>query len=139
MLPALSRHAVMALALLPLLSGRAVPEPELRRPPQTEPETLDPHKTTSEDDFTIDEDLFESLLGEDADGGIVPGAAESGEVWGDGRTDTFHVRALGACPEGDPAPAGDSVYAFRRFVHPKTGPADISSIKRLANAEAINA
>ena len=138
MLSALCRHAVVAAFLL-LLSGSALAETELRRPTRAEPETLDPHKTTSEDDFTIDEDLFEPLIGQDVNGGIVPGAAESWEVSVDGLTYTFHLRPDGRWSNGDPVTAEDFVYAFRRFVDPKTGAADISSIKRLGNAEAINA
>jgi oligopeptide transport system substrate-binding protein len=139
MLSALCRRAALAVFLLPLLFGNALAETELRRPTQAEPETLDPHKTTSEDDFTIDMDLFEPLIGEDAAGGLVPGAAERWEVSADGLTYTFHLRPDGRWSNGDPVTAEDFVYAFRRFVDPKTGAADISSIKRLDNAEAINA
>jgi oligopeptide transport system substrate-binding protein len=139
MLSALCRRAVVAAFLLPLLFGSALAETELRRPTQAEPETLDPHKTTSEDDFTIDLDLFEPLLGEDVNGGLVPGAAERWEISADGLTYIFHLRPDGRWSNGDPVTAADFVYAFRRFVDPKTGAADISAIKRLDNAAAINA
>lgn len=139
MLSALCRRAVLALCLLPLLFGGAWAETELRRPTQAEPETLDPHKTTSEDDFTIDLDLFEPLVGADVNGGLVPGAAERWDVSADGLTYIFHLRPDARWSNGDAVTAGDFVYAFRRFVDPKTGAADISSIKRLDNAEAINA
>ncbi|GGF02056.1 peptide ABC transporter substrate-binding protein [Aliidongia dinghuensis] len=136
-----SRRWFAAVVLLLGLALRAGAEAEtvLRRPVAAEPETLDPHKTTTADDFAIDLDLFEPLVGRDADQHLVPGAAASWEVSADGLTYTFHLRPEGRWSNGDPVVAEDFVYALRRLVAPATGAADIGPIASIVNATAINA
>ncbi len=111
----------------------------LRRPIDAEPETLDPQKTTSADDFAIDSDLFEPLVGRDADQHLVPGAALSWDLSADGLTYLFHLRPDGRWSNGDPVTAADFVYAFRRLVTPATGAADIAPVRHVVGAVAINA
>ncbi|MEI9984445.1 MAG: peptide ABC transporter substrate-binding protein [Aliidongia sp.] len=133
------RCAALAAILLPIVFGQAAAETELRRPTLAEPETLDPHKTTSADDFAIDTDLFEPLVGLDSDGRLAPGAAESWEVSEDGLVYTFHLRPDGHWSNGDPVTAADFVFTFRRFAAPVTGAVDISPIRMIAGAREINA
>ncbi|HEV2673636.1 MAG TPA: peptide ABC transporter substrate-binding protein [Aliidongia sp.] len=131
--------AIAVLLAGPVLADPGTAQTVLRRPTAAEPETLDPMKTTSSDDLTIDMDLFQPLVGRDADQKLIPGAAQSWEASGDGLTYTFHLRPDGRWSNGDPVTADDFVYALRRAVLPQTAAADIGPISRIVEAAAINA
>jgi len=136
------RRWCAAVSLVVGIAGSVLPaaaETVLRRPTAAEPETLDPMKTTSSDDVAIDMDLFQPLVGRDADQRLVPGAAQSWEVAGDGLTYTFHLRPDGRWSNGDPVTADDFVYALRRSVLPQTAAADPSPLSHIVNAVEIGA
>jgi oligopeptide transport system substrate-binding protein len=140
---AFERWCALTPILVGLMIGAASPpaaaETVLRRPAAAEPETLDPMKTTSSDDVAIDMDLFQPLVGRDADQKLIPGAAQSWDVSADGLTYSFHLRPDGRWSNGDPVTAGDFVFALRRALLPKTAAADVSPLSHIVNAAAINA
>jgi oligopeptide transport system substrate-binding protein len=85
----------------------------------SEPESLDPAIAESVGANNITRDLFEGLTANDADGKIVPGAAESWKQT-NATTWVFKLRPNGKWSNGDPVTAEDFVYGIRRFVDPKT-------------------
>lgn len=83
-------------------------------------ETLDPHLVQSTKDSIIEGDLYEGLVGVDAAGNPIPGAAESWEVSADGLTYTFRLRPNLKWSNGDPLVAQDFVNGMRRVIEPET-------------------
>src|SRR5207342_1018748 len=57
-----------------------------------DPESLDPHKTSTVYESHILRDLFEGLVMQDKDANLIPGAAESWTVSDDGTVYTFKLR-----------------------------------------------
>jgi oligopeptide transport system substrate-binding protein len=125
-----------ALLVALALAGAAGAETVLQRGNGAEPETLDVHKSSGVPEANIQRDLFEGLLAEAADGGLVPGAAESWEVSDDGTAYTFRLRADGRWSDGAPVTAADFVYAYRRALDPATGSDYAFILWPLRNAEA---
>ena len=74
-----------------------------------EPATLDPRLAEDNAALALAQELFEGLTTEAADGRIVPGAAESWTVSGDGRTWTFHLRPNLHWSDGTPLTAAQFV------------------------------
>ena len=58
-----------------------------------DPESLDPHKTSTVYEAHILRDLFVGLTTQDAKAEVIPGAAESWTVSDDGKVYTFKLRA----------------------------------------------
>ena len=83
-------------------------------------ETLDPAVVQSTKDSIIMGDLYEGLIGVDAAGSPIPGAAESWDVSADGLTYTFHLRAGLKWSNGDPLVAQDFINGMRRVLDPAT-------------------
>ncbi|MCP4767522.1 MAG: oligopeptide ABC transporter substrate-binding protein OppA [Gammaproteobacteria bacterium] len=92
---------------------------ELVRGNMTEPASLDPHVTEGVPESHLIRDLLEGLVNQDADGGTVPGVAESWET-SDNKTFLFHLRKNARWSNGDPVTAHDFVYSFRRAADPAT-------------------
>lgn len=92
---------------------------ELIRNIGSEPESLDPALAESVPANTITFDLFEGLTTTDENGKVVPGAAES---WKQTSANTwiYHLRKNGKWSNGQPVVADDFVYAWQRFIDPKT-------------------
>jgi oligopeptide transport system substrate-binding protein len=109
----------------------------LHRGNGTEPETIDPQKSTGVTEANIEYELFEGLTTYSVDGDVVPGAAESWEISDDGKTYTFHLRKDGKWSNGDPVTAGDFVYAFRRLLDPALASDYAFIIDMVVNAEQI--
>jgi oligopeptide transport system substrate-binding protein len=84
-----------------------------------EPETLDPALAETNVAHNLTRDLFEGLTAKDNEGRLVPGVAESWRQV-DPTTWTFRLRANATWSNGDPVTAEDFVYAWRRFLDPKT-------------------
>jgi oligopeptide transport system substrate-binding protein len=87
--------AVRFAAALVLANGLAAPalaEKVLRIANMGEPETLDPHKTSTVIEANILRNLFEGLVVQDPKGNVAPGVAERWSVSPDGLTYTFHLR-----------------------------------------------
>ncbi|WP_110686172.1 peptide ABC transporter substrate-binding protein [Salinicola aestuarinus] len=105
-----------------------------------DPASLSPAKVTGgvwEEDVL--RDIFEGPIAIDAEGQIIPGAAESWEISDDGRTYTFHLRDGLEWSDGEPLTADDFVFAYRHQVDPSTASNYAHRLYAVVNAEAINA
>ena len=114
--------ALAAAASLSLLSA-AVPasaETVLKRGIGQAIGTLDPQINFLVNEGWIQDDMYEGLIGLDAKGEIIPGAAEKWEMSDDGLTYTFHLRDGLKWSNGDPLVAADFVNAIVRTVDPAT-------------------
>ena len=77
------RGGASLLAALPLAGARAAPAPapEYRRGNDADPETLDPHRSSTVAEAHILRDLFDGLLTYDNHGAIIPGATMVMSQW----------------------------------------------------------
>ena len=103
-----------------------------------DPESLDPHKTSTVVESHILLDLLEGLVTYDAKANVVPGVAEKWAVSGDGLTYTFTLRKEANWSNGEPVRASDFVYSFRRLLNPATGAKYANILYTLKNAEKVN-
>ena len=85
-----------------------------------EPDSLDPHLTTTGYAGNIISDMFVGLTTIDSKAKLIPGAAESWTVSPDGKVYTFKMRAGAQWSDGHPVTAQDFEYSFRRMLDPKT-------------------
>lgn len=92
----------------------------LHRGNGSEPQTLDPHKSSGVPESWIQYDIFEGLVVPDGKNGRLPGAAESYDVNADGTVYTFKLRRNGKWSDGTPVTAHDFVFAWRRICDPRT-------------------
>jgi ABC-type oligopeptide transport system substrate-binding subunit len=139
LLPGVARFAA-ALILAGVL-GAAAPaaaEKVLRIANQGEPETLDPHKTSTTVESNILRNLFEGLVVQDPKGNVAPGVAESWSVSQDGLTYRFHLRGNAAWSNGEPMTADDFVYSLRRIEDPKVNSQYAEVLYPIRNAEEVN-
>ena len=120
-----------------LLVAPARAETLLRIAAPSEPETLDPARSTGVYEGKIELELFEGLLTRDATGHRIPGAAQSWDVSADGLTYRFHLRPDLKYSNGEPVHAADFVYALRRFVDPATGSENGIEVEAIAHATDI--
>jgi oligopeptide transport system substrate-binding protein len=102
-----------------------------------EPQTLDPHKAEGVPSSNVLRDLFEGLTSEARDGSVIPGAALSWQVSGDGLVWTFDMRRDASWSNGDPVTAHDFEYGIKRSVDPVTLSRYSSVLFPILNAEAI--
>ncbi len=109
-----------ALALL-LSATAGSAQGVLMRGNDTDPATLDHHKTSTIAEANVIRDLYEGLVTEDAAGELIPGVAESWEISEDGLTYTFHLRENAKWSNGDPVTSDDFLFAFRRIMTPGDG------------------
>lgn len=125
-------------ALLALLSGTSFAQVVYNRGNDTDPTSLDHHKTSTIAEANLMRDLYEGLVIYDAKAEIIPGAAESWEVSDDGLTYTFKLRAGAKWSNGDPVKASDFVFAYQRIQDPATAAPYANMHFPIVNAEAIN-
>ncbi|MCK9687729.1 peptide ABC transporter substrate-binding protein [Scleromatobacter humisilvae] len=92
---------------------------EMVRNNGAEPESLDPAYIESVNGAEIERDLFEGLTSTNHHGDVVPGVAESWKQ-ADATTWVFTLRKTAVWSNGQPVTADDFVYAWRRFLDPKT-------------------
>lgn len=109
----------------------------LRRGNGGEPQTLDPVLAEDVHAFGILADLYEGLIIEAGDGGLLPGVAERWDVSPDGRRYTFHLRANAMWSNGDPVTAQQFVMAFRRVLAPGTTSAYAFLLEPIRNYAAV--
>jgi oligopeptide transport system substrate-binding protein len=129
----LSAALILGAASLP-----AAAESIYNRGNSADPESLDPHKTSTIYEAHLLRDLFEGLVMQDATAGLIPGAAESWTVSPDGKVYTFKLRAGGKWSNGEPVTADDFVYSFRRLEDPATGAEYASMLYVIKNGEEVN-
>jgi len=103
-----------------------------------DPESLDPHKTSTVYEANILRDLFMGLVVQDAKAELLPGAAESWTISDDGKVYTFKLRQGAKWSDGTPVTADDFVFSFRRLVDPATAAEYASMLYVVKNAEAVN-
>ena len=103
-----------------------------------DPETLDPHRTSTVAEAHLLRDLSEGLVIHSMKGEVVPGVAESWTTSDDGRTWRFVLRANARWSNGDPVTAADFVYSLRRMLDPQTGAKYATILHPILNAERIN-
>ena len=103
-----------------------------------DPESLDPHKTSTVYEAHILRDLFEGLVMQDQKADVIPGAAESWTVSDDGLVYTFKLRSGAVWSDGSPVTAEDFVYSFRRLEDPATGAEYASMLYVIKNGEEVN-
>lgn len=125
-------------ALAALLAGAAYAEVVYNRGNDSDPETLDQHKTSTISERNILEDMYEGLVLYDAEAKVVPGVATEWSVSDDGLVYTFTLRPEAKWSNGDPVTADDFVYSLRRILTPETGAKYANILYPIKNAEAIN-
>lgn len=141
MLKNVLKATVFAVGLLALNGAAIAPalaEVVYNRGSAAEPESVDPHKTSTVYEAHILRDLFQGLVMQDKDANLIPGAAESWTVSDDGTVYTFKLRANGLWSDGSPVTAEDFVYAFHRLEDPATGAEYASMLYPVKNAEEVN-
>ena len=116
-----------------------VTEMVLNRGNNGDPESLDPHKTSTVTEANILRGLFNGLVAQDAKAELVPGAAESWEMSDDGMTYTFKLRAGAVWSDGSPVTADDFVFAWQRVVSPDTAAEYAYMLTPIVNAGEITA
>jgi len=127
--PSIGRaFSALALAAGALASAQAAvippgtqlsPRQEMVRNNGAEPESLDPAYVETVNAAEIERDLFEGLTSTDHHDNVVPGVAESWKQT-DATTWVFKLRKTAMWSNGQPVTADDFVYAWRRFLDPKT-------------------
>ncbi|WP_026379296.1 peptide ABC transporter substrate-binding protein [Afifella pfennigii] len=127
-----------ALAAL-LASAAAAAEVTYMRGNDSDPETLDQHKTSTVSEANILRDLYEGLVVQDPAAEVVPGVATDWQVSDDGRLWTFSLREDARWSNGDAVKAEDFVYSLRRILTPETGAKYATILYPIKNAEAVHA
>ncbi len=125
--------------MLAMTATGAFAETVLNRGNSADPESLDPHKTSTVYEANILRDLFTGLTAQDAKAEVIPGAAESWTVSPDGKTYTFKLRAGGKWSDGSPVTANDFVFSWRRLVDPATAAEYAYMLSPVVNADDITA
>ena len=126
-------------SMLVMTATGAFAEVIFNRGNSADPESLDPHKTSTVYEANILRDLFLGLTTENAKAETVPGAAESWTVSADGKVYTFKLRTGGTWSDGSPVTAGDFVFSWRRAVDPATASEYAYMLAPVVNAEDITA
>jgi oligopeptide transport system substrate-binding protein len=129
------RAAGLALALL---ASSASAQVVFNRGYDADPETLDPHKTSTVSEASLIRDLFDNLVIHDARGQVAAGVAERWSISPDGRTYTFNLRGNAKWSNGDAVRAQDFEYSLKRIMDPKTGAKYANILYPILNAEAFN-
>src|SRR6516165_2305848 len=111
--------ATLMLAGAVVAAAPAAAEKVLRIANLGEPETLDPHKTSTTVEFNVLCNLFEGLVVQDPKGNVAPGVAQRWSTSADGLTYTFNLRADAKWSNGEAVTAGDFVFSLRRVQDPR--------------------
>ena len=130
--------AISLLVAAGAFSAPALAEVVYNRGSAAEPESVDPHKTSTVYEAHVLRDLFEGLVMQDAKAELIPGAAESWTVSDDGKVYTFKLRKDAVWSDGSPVTADDFVYSFHRLEDPATGAEYASMLYPVVNAEEVN-
>ncbi|MDQ0512542.1 peptide ABC transporter substrate-binding protein [Ancylobacter amanitiformis] len=132
------RSTLLASILLAAFSLPAAADVVYNRGNSADPESLDPHKTSTVYEAHILRDLFEGLVMQDATANLIPGAAASWTVSPDGTVYTFKLRPDATWSNGEPLTAEDFVYSLRRLEDPATGAEYASMLYVIKNGEEVN-
>ena len=132
------RRLLLVIAVLLLGVGQASAEVVYNRGNSADPESLDPHKTSTVYEAHLLRDLFLGLTIQNAKADLEPGAAESWTISPDGKVYTFKLRQGATWSNGDPVTADDFVYSFRRLLDPGTAAEYASMLYVVQNGEEVN-
>lgn len=102
-----------------------------------EPETLDPHRSTSNQAVSVLRDIGEGLISHKADGTLEPGVAHRWEESDDHLTLTFFLRPEARWSDGSNVIASDFVFSFQRLVDPRTAAPYAEFVSAIVNAAEI--
>ncbi|CAO4182989.1 peptide ABC transporter substrate-binding protein [Methylorubrum populi] len=128
-----------ALAAGLALPARAAAARVYHRGNDADPETLDPHKTSTVAEAHLLRDLFEGLLTYDNHGRIIPGIAESWTVSEDRLAYRFSLRPDGRWSNGEAVTAEDFLFSLRRILDPKTAAKYAEVLFPIRGAAAVQA
>ncbi|NKB43930.1 MAG: peptide ABC transporter substrate-binding protein [Alphaproteobacteria bacterium] len=131
-------HYVALLALL-FATAPVAAEAVFHRGNIGEPDSLDPHLTTSGYATNIIFDMFIGLTTVDAEANVVPGAAESWTISEDGKTYVFTLRDGMVWSDGTPVTASDFEYSFKRMLDPATASRGAPMLYMIENGRPVNA
>jgi oligopeptide transport system substrate-binding protein len=131
------RLAACATAVLLASTALASAQTVLYRGNDTDPATLDHHRTSTVSESNLLRDLYEGLVSHDAAGTVIPAVAESWEISDDGLIYTFHLRPDAKWSNGDPVTSDDFLFAFHRIMDPATAAGYASVLFDILNAEDI--
>lgn len=104
----------------------------------SEPETLDPRRSTGSPEACIEAQIFEGLTSPDAKNLPKPATAERWTISADGLTYTFFLRPDAKWSNGDPVTAADFEYAWKTALSPELGSKYAYQLFYLKNGEAYN-
>ncbi|BBB92656.1 MAG TPA: peptide ABC transporter substrate-binding protein [Methylomusa anaerophila] len=104
----------------------------------SEPETLDPRKSTGTPESTVESQIFEGLAALDSKEIPVPAAAERWEISPDGLKYKFYIRQNAKWSNGDPVTAHDFEYAWKETLRPEFASKYAIQLYYLKNGEAYN-
>lgn len=133
------KSLLLASSVLALCATATMAEVVLNRGNNGDPESLDPHKTSTVPEANLMRDLFLGLTAHDGNATLIPGAAESWTVSDDGLTWTFKLREGAVWSDGSPVTADDFVWSWQRVVNPETAAEYAYMLAPILNAEAITA
>ncbi|MCJ2066178.1 peptide ABC transporter substrate-binding protein [Methylobacterium sp. J-088] len=125
-------------AVLATVRPAAASESIYRRGNDADPETLDPHRSSTVAEAHILRDLCDGLLTYDNEGAIIPGAARAWSVSEDGLTLRFDLNPDGRWSNGGPVTAADFVFSLRRILDPATGAKYAEILFPIRNAASVN-
>jgi oligopeptide transport system substrate-binding protein len=125
--------------MLAMTTTGAFAEVVFNRGNSADPESLDPHKTSTVYEAHILRDLFLGLTTDDAKAEVIPGAAESWTISPDGKVYTFKLRAGATWSDGSPVTAHDFVFSWQRVVDPATAAEYAYMLAPVVNAEDVTA
>ena len=126
-------------AILALSATFALADVVFNRGNSADPESLDPHKTSTVYEANILRDLFMGLMVHNAKAELDPGAAESYKVSDDGKVYTFKLRQGALWSDGSPVTANDFVFSWRRVVDAATAAEYAYLLAPVLNAEDVTA
>ncbi|HWQ62610.1 MAG TPA: peptide ABC transporter substrate-binding protein [Negativicutes bacterium] len=130
--------ALVASAAAGCMTAKKTTGKYLRYSAGTEPETLDPRKSTGSPEAICEAQIFEGLTTLNDKDAPVAGAAEKWEIAADGLTYTFHLRANARWSNGDPVTAHDFEYAWKTALSPALGCKYAYQLYYLKNGESYN-
>ncbi len=104
----------------------------------SEPQTLDPHVMSSDNDSKLARALYESLITlNPLTLAPEPGAAQRWEISPDARTYTFYLNPQARWSDGEPVTAEDWIWSFHRSLHPDMGNQTAYQLYPVVGAEAF--
>jgi len=124
-------------AFFAFLCAGAHAQTVLNRGNDTDPSTLDHHRTSTVSEGNVLRDLYDGLTILSPQGEAIPGVASSWDISDDGTIYTFHLREDAKWSNGDPVTAGDFQFAFRRLMDPQTAAGYASLLFIIKNAQEI--